>query len=148
MATHSHSIDAALAVIPSLPRPLLNRLVERAIERLDELDGDADFEDATDAEDEGFSHLAVRCALRAGPGCPIADPGGGNVEDAPHDDAGEAEPEHCLFPAYGDDQSKGPSGFGYEPKRRRSPVTVGKIAARGGVHKKAGCRHYSPIPGP
>lgn len=38
----------ALSAIPSLPRPLLSRLVARAIERLDELDGDPDFEDDTE----------------------------------------------------------------------------------------------------
>lgn len=37
-------LATALSVIPSLPRPLLARLVERAIERLDEIDGDSDQE--------------------------------------------------------------------------------------------------------
>lgn len=38
-------LDVALNIIPSLPRPLLSRLVARAIERLDEIDGDPDMED-------------------------------------------------------------------------------------------------------
>jgi hypothetical protein len=38
-------LSLALSVIPSLPRPLLTRLVERAIERLDAMDGDPDLED-------------------------------------------------------------------------------------------------------
>ena len=41
----------ALAVIPSLPRPLLSRLVQRAIERTSEIDGDPDLE-VTDTEDD------------------------------------------------------------------------------------------------
>lgn len=39
------ALPIALAVIPSLPRPLLKRLVSRAIEHLDEMDGDPDLED-------------------------------------------------------------------------------------------------------
>jgi len=35
-------LNVALAIVPTLPRPILARLVARAIERLDELDGDAD----------------------------------------------------------------------------------------------------------
>ena len=53
MATHSHDLgrasalplDALLASIPSLPRPLLARLTARLIEHMDELDGDPDLED-------------------------------------------------------------------------------------------------------
>jgi hypothetical protein len=37
-------LSAALEIIPSLPRQLLSRLVARAIERLDEMDGDTDIE--------------------------------------------------------------------------------------------------------
>jgi len=46
-----------LATIPSLPRPVLARLVARMIDRLDELDGDTDLEpdndDACEAGDDG-----------------------------------------------------------------------------------------------
>lgn len=46
-----------LRVIPSLPRPLLARLTEKMIERMDELDGDSDREDgdadSCDAGDDG-----------------------------------------------------------------------------------------------
>lgn len=38
-------LDVALAVIPSLPRALLARLVERAIEHLDAMAGDCDLEE-------------------------------------------------------------------------------------------------------
>lgn len=55
MALHSiggaSALPIALAVIPSLPRPYLARLVARMIDRLDELDGDADIE--PDDEDMG-----------------------------------------------------------------------------------------------
>ena len=56
---HDAPLDVALSIIPSLPRPVLARLVTRAIEQLDELDGDPDLEDDdpdTSVEDdpEGF----------------------------------------------------------------------------------------------
>ena len=35
-----------LALIPSLPRPVLARLTNRLIDRMDELDGDSDLEDS------------------------------------------------------------------------------------------------------
>jgi hypothetical protein len=102
------SFDAALAMLPSLPRPLLSRLVTRMIQRLDEIDGDPDC-DEDDAEDAfGFSGLAQRIAAESGPGCPIADVGeehdhgGGGVCDE-----GEAE-EGRVIPAYGINQSLGP----------------------------------------
>lgn len=102
------SLNAALAMLPSLPRPVLSRLVTRMIQRLDEIDGDADC-DEDGAEDAfGFSGLTQRIAAESGPGCPIADYGeeddhsGGNVEDEGEHDGG------MLHPAYAIDQSKGP----------------------------------------
>ncbi|WP_156416975.1 hypothetical protein [Sphingopyxis sp. H050] len=44
-------LDLALDIIPSLPRPLLARMVARMIERLDELDGDPDLEPNGDEQD-------------------------------------------------------------------------------------------------
>jgi hypothetical protein len=41
-------LPAMLATIPSLPRPVLARLVARMIDRLDELDGDPDLEPEED----------------------------------------------------------------------------------------------------
>ncbi len=38
-------LEALLGAIPSLPRPLLSRLTERLIERMDELEDDPDLED-------------------------------------------------------------------------------------------------------
>lgn len=70
---------AVLASIPSYPRPVIERLVAKLIDHLDEWDGDADLEpngdelDGTDAEDEvlhDFGHNGLH-----GPGCPISDPG-------------------------------------------------------------------------
>ncbi len=107
-------LDALLSALPSLPRPLLSRLVARAIERLDEIDGEADLEADSDdcGHDEAEPDFRKRRRHRrneSGAGCAIADPGGGADDDA--------EPEHDLFPDYGGDQSRGPTGYGYEPKR-------------------------------
>lgn len=43
-------IEAALSAIPQLPRPALDRLVARMIDRLDDMDGDPDLK--PDADDE------------------------------------------------------------------------------------------------
>lgn len=73
-------LSAVLGAIPSYPRSVIEHLVARLIDRLDEEDGDLDLElggdeaDGTNAEDE---HLAG-CGFMgrwAGPGCPISDPG-------------------------------------------------------------------------
>jgi len=59
MAGRAHRAppDALLAVLFGLPRPVSSRLVARAFERLDELDGDTDAEDDYpgdgNVEDEG-----------------------------------------------------------------------------------------------
>ena len=42
--------DLMLAAIPSLPRAILSRLVDRMIDELDERAGDSDLEDGADAE--------------------------------------------------------------------------------------------------
>lgn len=47
--------EAVLAAIPSFPRPVLARLTERMIDRMDEIDGDADIEPNGDELD---GHLA------------------------------------------------------------------------------------------
>lgn len=67
------SIEAALAILPSLPRPVLSRLVTRMIEQMDQIDGDADC-DEDDAEDAfAFSMLTRWWSESAGPGCPASD---------------------------------------------------------------------------
>lgn len=74
MALHSISSAAALpialATIPSLPRPLLKRLVERAIDRLDELDGDPDLEDGDEdrcpaGDDSVVAHVGQALAYNS-----------------------------------------------------------------------------------
>lgn len=102
-----------LRVIPSLSRPVLARLTERLLERLDEIDGDNDVElngDETDhcgtMEDEFYDHPRDN---HANPGCPLSDPGGGDVGD-------EWEERDGMFlPVYGADQSTGP--VDYQPPR-------------------------------
>lgn len=74
-----------LREIPSLPRPLLARLTEKMIERLDQLDGDADAEldgdeeDSSSAEDDFFVHEPTSPWGDAG--CPISDPPEDSDED-------------------------------------------------------------------
>lgn len=70
-------LAVALAVIPSLPRPVLSRLVARAIERLDEMDGDPDLEPGDEP----------------GP-CYWNDGQPGDEEDA--EEEHDAEPEHDI----------------------------------------------------
>lgn len=86
-------LNVALAIVPTLPRLILSRLVARAIERLDELDGDADLEpEATEQDDEPEIDDEPE----------LDDHGGGNVED-------EGEPESgVMHPACGIYESTGP----------------------------------------
>lgn len=42
---HGPHLEAMLTVIPSLPRPALARLVQKAIDRMDDIDADPDRED-------------------------------------------------------------------------------------------------------
>lgn len=90
-----------LSAIPSLPRPALLRLVDRAIERLDEIDGDPDLEedDPSGQCDEDGINTGMVCAYVhgrsfEGAGCPISDPGGTD---------GGAVPPRGLYPI---DQTK------------------------------------------
>ncbi|USI78722.1 hypothetical protein [Sphingopyxis sp. USTB-05] len=78
-AASSLPLDLALDIIPSLPRPLLARMVARMIDRLDELDGDTDLEPNGDEQDHSGGEDdcdPARDRLRGhGPGCPVADGG-------------------------------------------------------------------------
>ncbi len=47
------TLAVALSVIPNLPRPALAELVTVAINRLDEIDGDPDFQDTDGDELDG-----------------------------------------------------------------------------------------------
>lgn len=71
--------DIALALIPSLPRPHLERLVQTLIDRMDEADGDPDLEEGD--EDESGGEDDCSRIFHDGPGCPISDPGSGYDED-------------------------------------------------------------------
>lgn len=77
-AASSLPLDLILDTIPSLPRPLLARMVARMIDRLDQIDGDADLEGQHDEDDLTTAFFLVD---RSGPGCPIADPAGQCDED-------------------------------------------------------------------
>lgn len=100
---------------PVAPRRSVEELIERAIEALDELDGDPD-EEENDAEDAfTLSHYARRSWMASGPGCVISDcredddPAGD-----PLDEQGEAQTDDgaamvAMRPIYGSDQSRGPT---------------------------------------
>lgn len=71
-ARHGERPDAVplsliLNAMPSLPRPLLSRLVANLIERLDEMDGDPDREDddhgGGNVEDEGEPDCPESCGV-------------------------------------------------------------------------------------
>lgn len=47
-AAQAAPLAVILSVLPSLPRPVLQRLTARMIDRLDEMDGDPDTEDDTE----------------------------------------------------------------------------------------------------
>lgn len=63
MATHSHDLgrasalplSAVLASIPSYPRAVIERLVARMIDHLDQWDGDPDLESNGDEDDTSFA---------------------------------------------------------------------------------------------
>lgn len=78
------TVAAMLTALPALRRAELGQLAQHAIDRMDRIDGDPDLEWCGDEFDTGNSEdeqLTDHALLPAGPGCPISDPGGGNVED-------------------------------------------------------------------
>jgi len=82
MATHISEalpLDYMLSALPSLPRPLLARLTERLIDRLNELDGDPETEEDDHGEEDDW--------------------GGGNSEDE-----GEQDNRRDARPVYEIDQ--------------------------------------------
>jgi hypothetical protein len=81
MATDYVPEEYGFSYPPHLPpRAAIEAAVETLVEVLNAMDGEADFEE-TGAEDSFQSHDAD------GPGCPVADSGGGNVDDV-------GEPDH------------------------------------------------------
>lgn len=106
-------LDLILDAIPSLPRSLLARMVQRMIDRIDEMDGDTDVEangdegDYTGSEDDCDPVRSY--GIDMGAGCPIAD-------------AGEASNRTRLAPTLdGEDQCFVivPAPRGIEPTRYR-----------------------------
>ena len=86
-------LNVALAILPTLPRPYLARLVANAIDLMDRLDGDADLEpEVTEQDDEPEIDDEPE----------LDDHGGGNVEDEGESESG------LVHAAYGIDQSTGP----------------------------------------
>ena len=85
-------LNVALAILPTLPRPYLARIVANAIELMDVAQGDTDLEpEVTEQDDEPEIDDEPE----------EDDHGGGNVED-------EGEPDHgILHHVYSVDQSKG-----------------------------------------
>lgn len=71
------SLEGILAAIPPMPRPALARLVQQAIDRMDDLDGDPDLGpngdelDGSMGEDDFHPQNANWLGYA---GCPIADP--------------------------------------------------------------------------
>ena len=86
-------LNVALAILPTLPRPYLARLVANAIDLMDRLDGDENLEpEVTEQDDEPEIDDEPE----------QDDHGGGNVEDE-----GELE-NGIVHAAYGIDHSTGP----------------------------------------
>lgn len=90
------------------PRQLIANEIERLIALLDSLDGDPDLEangdelDGTAGEDDFCDHSN----WLGEPGCPVSDPGGGNVED--EGQMGAGQDYYRTLPVYGVDQTQGP----------------------------------------
>lgn len=113
---HSLPADIALSLIPSLPRPALERLVQRLIDGLDDMDPDSDREpngdeqDGDGAEDDFMDHGE---GWKQEPGCPVSDPGGYSVGEG-------SDPRRLPPPTYdGEDQNIIilPAPKGIEPTR-------------------------------
>ena len=106
-------LDLILDAIPSLPRPLLARMVQRMIDRIDEMDGDTDVEANGDEGDH--SNSEDDC-------CPIWASGTELGAGCPYADAGEASNRTRLAPTLdGEDQTCVivPAPRGIEPTRYR-----------------------------
>jgi hypothetical protein len=93
-------------------RAAVEAAVEQLIAVLDAADGDPDVElngdelDGMNAGEDEFQHH-----YGLGPGCPISDPGGGDVGDEGEQELAE------MVPHYGDDQTRGPTNDGGQAQR-------------------------------
>jgi len=82
-----------LAALPSLPRPILSRLVAQMIDRMDDMDGDDDTEPDAEAEPTGWAESVDQRTLGRGYGGTLHH-GAGSADDAEEadgdrDDAGD-----------------------------------------------------------
>lgn len=95
----AHHLDAVLDAIPQLSGPILAQIIDRAIERLDEIDGDADLEpddEDTSVEDSplGFDPEEDMCLAGDDRIASGSCTGAGLVcEDSSPGDADDAEPD-------------------------------------------------------
>ena len=111
-------LDAAsflFAAIPSLPRAELERLAERVIETMDDLDGDPDVEangdelDGSMGEDDFHQHGADTLGLPGNPDeAEDDDPAGGAADDQGEPEEWRQDGVTLDRPIYGPDQSLGP----------------------------------------
>lgn len=105
--------DLALSMIPSLPRPVLERLAQRIIDHLDDMDPDPDVEPNGDEGD--YTGSEDDC-------CPILASGTDIGAGCPYSDAGETSNRTRLAPTLdGEDQCFVivPAPKGIEPTRFR-----------------------------
>lgn len=101
MASHTHDfgsasalpLSAVLASLPSYPRPVIERLVTRLIDRLDTEDGDADLEDDDPAEDHEGQHVDADGVIL----CTFVPVGQCEDDENEHDAEGDSwsNPEDC-----------------------------------------------------
>lgn len=128
MATHYQHPSAAPAIaatrlLASYDRHKLEAFIEVAIGLLDMIDGDPDLEDddayeeddpSGQTDEDGFntSFDKVRYTTgSSGAGCPISDPGGGNIEDEGQEEDWRPEGVPIAKPIYGIDQSAQPTNM-------------------------------------
>jgi len=117
-AIDAHPHPAAIPPMPAVARILarydrrsLEAFLSVAIDLLDTMDGDPDIERNGDENDGSFAedeYCASFFGSFDGPGCPISDPGGGNVEDEGEEEEDGAGQIYATLPVYGVDQSVGP----------------------------------------
>lgn len=123
---------AITRILSRFDREQLEGFVAVAIDLMDLADGDPDIEDGDAAEEDDPSGqcdedgvntsggLYAHGSRHDGPGCPISDPGGGNVTDEAElvDEDGN-EPFYRAKPVYGVDQTARPLNFLTAPMREQ-----------------------------
>lgn len=79
--------------IPHLSRHDLEDLTERLIDRLDQIDGDPDYENASDLEDDFALNLRGPAGAIDGPGCECSDTGEHNGDFEPEETDDDRVPD-------------------------------------------------------